>query len=170
MRKRYHTDAERREAHRLSEAARRARNPDAVLESNRKADAKRWKNDPDGMRKKHARQAALARKRNPESHAAAGRRWAKRFPEKVRFYSHQRRARLAGAKGTCSVVQLRARVDLYGGLCWVPGCGKAYEAIDHVIPLAKGGSNWPSNLRPICKSHNSRKKDHAATEFLRRAA
>jgi hypothetical protein len=28
---------------------------------------------------------------------------------------------------------------------------------DHVKPLARGGSNWPANLRPACKSCNSRK-------------
>jgi 5-methylcytosine-specific restriction endonuclease McrA len=67
------------------------------------------------------------------------------------------RARQKMAKGICTANDLRARVALYGGRCWVPGCGKEFEEIDHVIPLSKGGTNWPSNLRPICKACNASK-------------
>jgi 5-methylcytosine-specific restriction endonuclease McrA len=61
------------------------------------------------------------------------------------------------APGTCSPAQLQARIDYYGKLCYV--CFAPYQAIDHVIPITKGGSNWPANLRPICKSCNSRKNN-----------
>lgn len=67
----------------------------------------------------------------------------------------RRRAHKAGAKGQCSAQQLQARIDFYGGKCWFAECGKEYEAIDHVIPLSGGGTNWPANLRPICTKHNS---------------
>lgn len=91
-------------------------------------------------------------------------------PEQKRHHTRQRRARKLGAPGTCSAAQLQARIALYGGLCWVPGCGKAYEAIDHIIPLAKGGSNWPSNLRPICKHHNSVKGSKLPHIFMKKVA
>lgn len=94
--------------------------------------------------------------------------WRKRNPEANRAKARRYAERKAGADGACSDIQLQARIDLYGGLCWVPGCGKVYEAIDHVIPLAKGGSAWPANLRPICKRHNSSKKDRAPREFVHR--
>ncbi len=50
-----------------------------------------------------------------------------------------------------------ARVAYYGSKCYV--CGTDYEAIDHVIPLHGGGSNWAANLRPICHSCNASKRD-----------
>lgn len=60
------------------------------------------------------------------------------------------------ADGFATRAQIKARVAFYGGLCWI--CRAVpYQAIDHVKPLARGGSNWPANLRPACKSCNSRK-------------
>jgi hypothetical protein len=68
----------------------------------------------------------------------------------------QRRMRMRRARGHSTDPQIRARIDFYGGLCWI--CRSApYEALDHVKPLARGGSNWPANLRPACQSCNSQK-------------
>lgn len=58
-----------------------------------------------------------------------------------------------------------ARVDYYGGMCSY--CQSApFEHIDHAIPVARGGSNWPSNLRPSCGDCNLRKWTKTAMEFL----
>jgi 5-methylcytosine-specific restriction endonuclease McrA len=65
------------------------------------------------------------------------------------------RARKAQAKGTATLEQVKARIEYYGGLCWI--CKAPYREIDHVIPLTKGGTNWPANLRPICRSCNASK-------------
>ncbi len=133
--------------------------------------------DPVVQRAYHTRKQREYRAANPEAHLAAARRWHERNrevsraksrrwrqqnPEKNRLKANNYRARKLGAVGTCTHEQLQARIDFYGGLCWV--ClalkvtePKVYEAIDHVIPLAKGGSNWPANLRPICNWHNQSK-------------
>jgi 5-methylcytosine-specific restriction endonuclease McrA len=81
-------------------------------------------------------------------------------------YQHKRRA----ATGTYSETQWRARIAFYGGRCYLCGCDwdglptksdalpkKSYKTIDHVIPLSKGGTNWPANLRPACSDCNSSK-------------
>ena len=60
-----------------------------------------------------------------------------------------------GAAGQATAEQRAMRRDYYGGRCYI--CGAPAEAMDHVIPLARGGSNWPANLRPICGSCNSMK-------------
>jgi hypothetical protein len=59
------------------------------------------------------------------------------------------------ALGDVGATSLQARVDYYGGRCWM--CGAAWTCIDHVKPLSRGGSNWPANLRPACRSCNARK-------------
>jgi 5-methylcytosine-specific restriction endonuclease McrA len=60
------------------------------------------------------------------------------------------------AEGNATRAQVAARVEFYGGKCWIcrtaPG-----TTIDHVKPLRAGGTNWPANLRPACPSCNSRK-------------
>lgn len=68
----------------------------------------------------------------------------------------RRRALEESADGVTNATQLQARIDYYGAKCWM--CGKSWTCIDHVKPLAVGGSNWPSNLRPACRSCNARKQ------------
>jgi 5-methylcytosine-specific restriction enzyme A len=48
-------------------------------------------------------------------------------------------------------------------------CGQTEKlSIDHIIPLASGGSNDISNLQTLCGSCNSRKKDRFDPRFDRR--
>ena len=44
---------------------------------------------------------------------------------------------------------------MWGGKCAY--CGAPATAIDHAIALTRGGTHWPANLRPSCKSCNSSK-------------
>jgi len=101
---------------------------------------------------------------NREKVQARQRRYQQKYPEKLRNLAMLRRVRNLGAKGVATDEQIQARIDLYGGMCYI--CGKPYEAIDHVIPLAKGGSNWPANLRPICQSCNSSKGSKSLSVYL----
>lgn len=42
--------------------------------------------------------------------------------------------------------------------------GEKYT-IDHIEPVAKGGTNWPSNLQLLCRPCNSRKQDKDPIEW-----
>lgn len=82
-----------------------------------------------------------------------------------RYYQMARKARKLHAPGECSRAAFDARWSYYGGRCWM--CGGEALAMDHVIALARGGSNWPANLRPACVACNSRKRDRDWRQFIR---
>lgn len=103
-------------------------------------------------------------KENPERAKARSNRWKRENPERVRIHGNRRRARKVNAEGCASAEQIAARVEYYGGLCYL--CGRPYEAIDHVVPLSRGGSNWPANQRPICALCNARKGAKMLGNFL----
>ena len=89
------------------------------------------------------------RRNNPEKQRLATSRWAKNHPVELVLKMGRHRARKMSAPGTCTPQQLADRVAYYGGLCAY--CREApHEDVDHVIPLSRGGSNWPANLRPSC--------------------
>lgn len=111
---------------------------------------------------------------DPEGYAEGLRRQYQRqkpkTPEQSRRTNLARRKRKMGAPGTASDEQIRWRIGFYGGRCAY--CGAGFEHIDHVIPLSRGGSNWPANLRPACgkcnrEKHNRRLQEWAASKHIR---
>ena len=48
-----------------------------------------------------------------------------------------------------------ARKRLHGLPCVV--CGLPADTIDHIVSLADGGTNEPSNFQPMCRAENSAK-------------
>lgn len=77
--------------------------------------------------------------------------WCSLPPVRWRY----RRPAAGAAHPLYSTERLIARWQYYGGMCWM--CHGPADTIDHVIPLARGGSNIPANLRPACLRCNSRK-------------
>lgn len=47
-------------------------------------------------------------------------------------------------------------------------CGGATEAVDHIVPVARGGSGEWANLTPTCTKCNSSKRDEPLLSFLLR--
>jgi 5-methylcytosine-specific restriction endonuclease McrA len=83
------------------------------------------------------------------------RRWAKLHPESGRAKAARYRCKKLGAKGNAGERAILMRMAIWGFRCWI--CGGPYDEIDHVIPLSRGGTNWPANLRPACRECNARK-------------
>jgi 5-methylcytosine-specific restriction endonuclease McrA len=105
----------------------------------------------------------------------ADREWRDRNREKVRSIQRRQNHLRRGVCGSYTDKQLNARIDFYGGRCYLCGCdwralptkanaapGERYKTIDHVIPVSKGGSSWPANLRPFCNACNSSKNAKTA--------
>jgi 5-methylcytosine-specific restriction endonuclease McrA len=92
------------------------------------------------------------------------RQWRKDNPEKVLIFSRNRRARKINAEGSFTASEWKSVCEKYGNKCLC--CGeKTKLTADHVIPLVKGGSNWISNIQPLCNSCNIKK--HTDTKDYR---
>lgn len=95
------------------------------------------------------------RRRNVEHIAELARKYKEEHPEQRRAAHSRRRSRKKNANGATSKEQFKSRIEMFGGMCTY--CDSEYEHMDHVIPLSKGGTNWPANLRPACAKCNTSK-------------
>ena len=86
--------------------------------------------------------------------------WAKANPGKRRAKERAREGRERGAEGTHTWADIEALRIKQRGRCAHPGCKALLKDgfhVDHVKPIALGGSNWPSNLQLLCPPHNQAK-------------
>ncbi len=90
---------------------------------------------------------------------------SKKYAFRERIDRHKRRAILANAKGECTKKQLKDRYDYYGNCCIYCKSGDRITT-DHLIPLSRGGTNFPSNLAPACYSCNCSKNKKTYKEFM----
>lgn len=120
----------------------RAANRDKVRASHAayyRANRQRWRDRPVDRERKRRGDAAYR-----AAHAF-----------EIRAYQLNLRAEREGRAGVVTADQLRARLAYFGERCWI--CGGEWRDFDHVKPMAKGGTNWPANLRPACPGCNSAK-------------
>ncbi len=139
-----------------SRAKYRAENREKVMASH----AKWAQSNPEKVKARGAKYRA----ENPEKVKASKAKWRAENPEKMKGYNHSRRARKQNAPGTFTAEQLKARFDYHGNRCVYCLC-EGSMTLEHQIPLARGGSNWPSNLVPACGKCNYTKNDKTPSEF-----
>lgn len=91
------------------------------------------------------------------------RQWKRDHPEKMQQINAAARLKrkLAVQKngGRCTPEQWKDRCDFYGWRCAYcrQSLSMATVEIDHVKPVSRGGSGWPANLVPACRSCNAKK-------------
>lgn len=87
-------------------------------------------------------------------------------PEKVRAMNQRRRARIRRAEGAHGIADIRAQFDRQKGRCYWCGkkVGDTYH-VDHIVPLSRGGSNWPENLVIACSTCNRSKGNKLPHEW-----
>ena len=90
--------------------------------------------------------------------------WTEANPERARAnrrrgFRKWRALKLDAVTVPYTLEQLAQRMAYYGNACYLKleGCTVVGTDIEHVKPLSKGGSEMLCNLRPACKSCNSRK-------------
>ena len=91
-------------------------------------------------------------------------RWKGEHPDRARKHarisSARYNARKMGAEGDFSVAEWEILLEACGRRCL--SCGSTEDlTADHVVPLVQGGSNWISNIQPLCQPCNSRKGTNA---------
>lgn len=143
----------------------------------------RWAADPEAQAKDRARRAKNREKIRAYDRMRAKRDLAKKRPqvrawlaanrERVRplqrAASSRRRAKVLEVGGTWTAADLEKAVQGQKGRCW--WCSKRLGArvhADHRIPLARGGSNDPSNIVASCPTCNHSKGAKLPTEFAGR--
>lgn len=96
------------------------------------------------------------------------RRWDRNNPERRKVNSHKRRARNRNAVGSYNHEDVKEIYSKQQGLCYYckepvlpSGCHH-----DHMIPLSRGGSNYPDNIAISCPTCNLRKGNKTAEEFF----
>ena len=96
--------------------------------------------------------------------------WVRQHPEDHLAHSRNRKARILGNGGTHTAADVRSQYGRQRGRCY--WCGKKVpwgkKHVDHVVPLALGGSNGPENLVVSCVRCNARKGAKHPMDFAGR--
>jgi 5-methylcytosine-specific restriction endonuclease McrA len=71
-----------------------------------------------------------------------------------------RRARKHGTEGSYTNEEWQTLLEKYDNKCICCGKGDEDLTADHVIPIAEGGTDFITNIQPLCQSCNSRKGTH----------
>jgi 5-methylcytosine-specific restriction endonuclease McrA len=152
LRNREHILAQKKEYRRTHRAERRENNKDWVRRNPGKRRAQRLR-----YKLSHLEEY---RKRDSER----SKRYYRENPEIIAAQRARRRARVHNADGEYSEDQWLKLLEMCGESC--AACGATEDLTrDHIIPLTWGGSNFITNLQPLCKTCNSIKQDLYAADY-----
>jgi 5-methylcytosine-specific restriction endonuclease McrA len=132
---------------------RRAENPEKARER-----VQKWKKaNPERVKELVRNWKTNNPERDKELSREKAHRWAVAHPEKVLEHARRRRALKAGAIGFYTEDDVRKQFEAQMGLCcWCLRPLTDYER-DHLIALARGGTNWARNIVVACPHCNGSK-------------
>lgn len=116
----------------------------------------------------------LMSKMHKEKHAdrykAIQKEWRKNNKELIRANNRNRKSKLRNAEGSHTHKDVMGKYHAQGGMC--AGCRKKVKYgefhVDHIVPLALGGTNWPSNIQILCPSCNMSKGGRPPEHFYQK--
>lgn len=88
-------------------------------------------------------------------------------PEKYRVVERRRRAQAKGSGGTHTAADLKEILSAQGHRCGYcrADLKRTTKHVDHIVPLARGGSNDRSNLQYLCAPCNQAKSAKDPIEY-----
>lgn len=111
--------------------------------------------------------AAIWRKNNPELAASVTRAWRQKNKDKRLAAQNRRRARKKGGGGSYLPSDIREIFFAQKGRCALCGVKlSANQQIDHIVPLAKGGTSNRNNLQILCRPCNASKGAKDQIDFM----
>jgi len=111
------------------------------------------------------------RAKNPEKRREAERRYAEKYPEKVKAKKRaghiRRKKRVKANGGSFKGTELLGLMAKQNGLCVVCEIDVSTDYhVDHIIPVAKGGTNNIENIQILCPACNMAKGSKDFEVFL----
>jgi len=97
------------------------------------------------------------KKANPQKVLKTNAAWRRAHPEFDVVHDERRRARRAAVPNAFGARDLREAKEVSCGICAYCLRPTKHLTIDHVTPLARGGSHTPENIVMACRSCNSKK-------------
>ena len=128
-----------------------------------KENARKWK-AKNREKVRESNRKYMEERGGKEKKAEYYKRWSKENRVSMALKTMRYYARKKGAIGSCTVEQWESRLEYYGGKCIYCGSSERIEA-EHRIPLARGGTNFASNLIPACRTCNARKATMTESEY-----
>jgi 5-methylcytosine-specific restriction endonuclease McrA len=109
----------------------------------------------------------LYQEANQERHRARTAAWVRANPDKHAAHGRNRHAKKKAAEGSHTSEDIQRIYQAQYGkcACCKTKVGKKYH-VDHIQPLAKGGSNAPRNLQILCGPCNIRKNDKDPIDYM----
>lgn len=99
-----------------------------------------------------------------ETHIARASSWQSRNPESKRASYHKRRS----AEGSFTPADVAVMLDRQRGKCaYCRLSFRGKHTVDHITPLALGGTNWPRNLQLTCRPCNTKKNAKDPIDWAR---
>lgn len=150
-----------KECHKMNMAEYRLNHPEVMLEyrKNNKESLSRKSNEYNKANREHVTKVYREyRRRNKEYFREYDKRRYHNNPEPRKALSAVGRSRRKNAEGIFTYTDIAKLFFKQQGKCVY--CGEELvkgQHIDHIMPLSKGGTNWPDNLQLLCPTCNLRK-------------